>query len=113
MTRRPPASAAATANVGLITWNDMSAATATGGRLARMLSCWATRVSVALAEMARPTQIAQAASSGMKTSSAGNWGACSTAVATADLAANCVIATKTPNIRYDTPTAGRKIAAAL
>ena len=86
MTSRPPASAAATANVGLITWNDMSAATATGGRLARTVSCWATRVSVALAEMARPTQIVQAASNGMKTSSAGSWGACSTAVATSQIA---------------------------
>jgi hypothetical protein len=64
-----------------------------------MLSCCATRVSVTLAEIARPTQIAQAASSGMKTSAAGSCGACRTAAATGEAAASCLINTKTPKIR--------------
>lgn len=56
-----------------------------------MDSCCATWVSLALAETARPTQIAQAASSGMNTSAAGSCGACHTAAATAGPAASCVI----------------------
>jgi hypothetical protein len=51
---RPPAKAAASPKLGLITWNDISAASATGGRLPRMDSCCATRVSLALAEAPQP-----------------------------------------------------------
>src|SRR5215469_8878517 len=60
---RATANAAASANVGVITLNDISAVTAAGGRLASTVSCWATLVSEARVETARPTQIAQAARS--------------------------------------------------
>ena len=88
ITSRAPAKAAASPKLGVMTWNDMSEVSATGGRLARTLSCCATRVSDVRAEIARPAQIAQAASSGMKTTAAGNWGAFHTALATSGLAAS-------------------------
>ena len=95
------------------TWNDISEISASGGRLPRTLSCCATRVSVTFEEIARPTQIAHAASSGMKTTSAGSCGACHIAVATGASAKSATIARKTPNMRYETVIAGRKIATAL
>ncbi|HEY4461069.1 MAG TPA: hypothetical protein VGN41_00275 [Streptosporangiaceae bacterium] len=99
MTRSAPASEAAIVNVGLITWNDISAVRATGGRLPSIPSCCAMRMSLARAEMARPIQIAQPASSGMKIASAGTVGDCHTAVATTGLAPSQTTARKIPNTR--------------
>ena len=82
ITSSAPASAAARPDDGVITWNDISEMSASGGRLPSTLSCWATRVSVTFDEIARPTQIAHAASSGMNRTSAGSCGACHIAVAT-------------------------------
>ena len=56
-------------------------------------------IKLTLVEIARPAQIAHAASNGMKASAAGNCGACRTAAATGAAAASCVIATKRPKIR--------------
>src|ERR1700722_9954564 len=120
-TKQPPqliassASASATASqrLGVMIWNDMSAMSAIGGRLPRTESCCATRVSGTKEEPDKPTQIAQPASSGMKTASAGSCGAFHISVATAGLAKSATIATNTPSTRYERPTAGMKIAAAL
>ena len=68
---------------GVITLKAMSEVTATGGRLASMPSCWATRTSLERAEIAMPTQIDQPASSGVNTSWASRSGPCSSAEATA------------------------------
>jgi hypothetical protein len=107
------ASASASQRLGLRIRNDISATSAIAGRLASTLSCCATRVSETREETARPTQIAHAASSGMKTTSAGSCGAFHISVATAGFAKSATIAMNTPNTRYERPTAGRKIAAAL
>jgi hypothetical protein len=49
----------------VITFSDISAKMASGGKLASAPNCWATRTSVDRAETAIPTQIAQPASSGV------------------------------------------------
>src|SRR3984957_7143577 len=110
---RASASTTASQRLGVMIWNDISATSAIGGRLPRRDSCCATRVSDTTEEIDKPTQIAQAASSGIKTTSAGSCGACHISVATAGLAKSATIARNTPNIRYERPTAGMKIATAL
>ena len=49
----------------------------------------------------------------MNRTSAGSCGACHIAVATGASAKSATIARKTPNVRYETAIAGRKIATAL
>src|ERR1700722_11289039 len=110
---RASASARASQRLGVRIRNDISATSAIAGTLASTLSCCATRVSETREETARPTQIAHAASSGMKTASAGSCAAFHISVATAGFANSATIAMNTPNTRYERPTAGMKIAAAL
>ena len=52
----------------MITLKFMRATMATGGRLAKIASCWAARTSLMRVEMAMPTQIDQPAMSGVKSS---------------------------------------------
>ena len=50
-TSRASASPTASGTLGVITWKEMSEVKPSAGRLARVASCWATRTSLARAEM--------------------------------------------------------------
>ena len=59
------ASPIASGTDGVITWNEINDVRASKGKPARVASCCATRTSLARVEMPMPTQIAQAARSGV------------------------------------------------
>src|SRR6185437_8784794 len=78
ITSRTTASATASRTDGVITRNVISAVMPMAGRLARVASCCATRTSRARTDIAIPTQTAQIAISGVKTSCATTCGVCQT-----------------------------------
>jgi len=113
MTASARATTRATVTLGWMTRNKISDVRASGGRLARVPSCWAARTSVDRAEIAVPTQIDQPASSGANKSWARNQAGCQTVVTTAWLAPKRTAVTKTANRAYATPTEGMIAASAL
>ncbi len=99
ITSRPIPIPSASARVGWMTPKPISEATASGGRLTRVPSCWATRTSVTRDEIAIPAQMDQPASSGVNTTCGRIREVLNTSPATSWCANRPTISRKIPNIR--------------
>ena len=80
----------------MMTPKDMSPARISGGKLANVASCWATRTCDARVEMAMPASIDQPASRCVKSSGTSTWEVSNTAEATTGSAKRATAAKKTP-----------------
>ena len=104
-TRRAAPRPRASPRVGAITFKDMRAARASGGRLAKVDSCWATRTSLERADMAMPTQIDQPASREVNSSWTRRCEESKITEVTTGWAKAAASTRKTPNTAYAIPSA--------